>query len=142
MKAKRRNHRKNCTKLAIHPKEPNTVYLVNVSLTMLSGVGGAFDDDDIVYTDIYSIDGDRNKMKLLTVEERTTAVMKGQCPIGGVYGRNFGRQGDNNNQGISSFVGFIKERIVFRIFIYGDDWAGASYSIMELGELPIEKPLY
>jgi hypothetical protein len=99
---------------------------------MLSAQGGQFDEDDTIYTDIYKIDGVRQIHK---EGERETAVVKPEnCPFGGVYGHHFERQGKDYNQGMSSYIGVVKKDVEFRIFVYGDNWVGASYFIMELGE--------
>jgi len=102
------------------------MYLVHTALTMLSAIGGDFDEDDTVYTDIYTIDGQR----------MSSMVQRGINPpghiTGSVWGHHFGNSGEDTNEGISSYVGPINEEIEFRIFIDGDDWVGASYFVMEL----------
>lgn len=107
-------------------RHPEREYLAYIALTMLSAPGGDFDEDDTVYADIYTIDGRRT----------STGGMRGINPPshhgGGVWGRHFGNAGDDSNEGISSYVGRIDQELVFRIFIDGDDWVGASYFIMEL----------
>lgn len=101
-------------------------YLVHISLTMLSAPGGDFDENDTVYADIYTIDG----------QWMSSRGMRGINPpdhhSGSVWGRHFGNRGDDTNEGISSYVGQIDQEVVLRIFIQGDDWVGASYFIMEL----------
>ena len=91
-------------------------YLVHISLTMLSAIGGPFNYDDTVYADIYTIDGQ------LTSYRRKRHPGFASHP-GGVYGHHFGNPGDDTNEGISSYVGQIDQEVVLRIFIQGDEIA-------------------
>ena len=96
---------------------PESVCLVHIAATMLSARGGDFDEDDTIFTDIYSID------------RRRLDTTNG---FGGVWDHHFGAKGDVKNQAISTFVGYVNSEIKFRIAITGDDWVGASFFVMEL----------
>ncbi len=103
-------------------------YIVHIGLTMLSAPGGDFDDDDTVYADIYSVDD----LRTTTGGTRRIDPPDEYNHDGGVWEHHFGNYGDDTNEGISAFVGRINQKIKFRLFVQGDDWAGASYTIMEL----------
>lgn len=92
-------------------------YMACISLTMLNAYGGDFDEDDAVFADIYEIDG------------RKKNVANG---YGGCWAKHFGSKGHNFNQNISSYVGVIQNIIKFRLYVYGDNYAGASFFVMEL----------
>jgi hypothetical protein len=97
--------------------ETKVKYLVYIFPTMLSAVGGPFNQDDTVYVDIYAIDGNR---------------MDKSNGYGGAWGRHFGLYSDTRNMAISAWVGYIQSNITFRVNVTGDDWVGASYIIMEI----------
>jgi hypothetical protein len=96
---------------------PEMMCLIFIWPTMLSAVGGDFDDDDTVFTDIFAIDHQRMNSHHLNA---------------GVWDHHFDEKGDDKNQGISSFVGIVNHSITLRLAITGDDWMGASYVVMEL----------
>ncbi len=118
---------------SVRVKQPEKIHLVNIGLTMLSAPGGDFDEDDTVFADIYSIDG-----RLTSLEGDRQGGPAGVQPHGGVWGRHFGdpgevtAQGIHRNMGLSSYVGPVNREIVFRLFIQGDDWAGAGFTMLQL----------
>jgi hypothetical protein len=112
--------------------EVNTVYLLSIALTMLSAVGGDFDENDTAFADIFSIG----------VDPDTDLDIKPDAAAGygGVWGRHFGGGGfglgihQEGTMGISTYVGIIKgETVKFRVACQGDNWVGASYFVLELG---------
>lgn len=113
---------------------PEHMHLVHIGLSMLSAVGGDFDEDDTVYADIYTI----YCVRMVLEKGRYPAVVTQQLPHNPIqvdnvmYDHHFGPWGDDKNQGICSYVGPIQEEVTFRLFIYGDDCAGASFFIQEL----------
>ena len=100
----------------IVPKKER-VYLAYIFTTMLSAFGGDFDDDDTIYVDIYSVDNIRKD---------------NSNGFGGAWDRHFGPYGDVRNMAMSSWVGWINDKITFRLSVQGDDFVGATYVIMEL----------
>ena len=117
----------------LHARERN--YWVSISLSMLSSVeGGDFDEDDTVFADIYSIDGTRE----LGGRGPNLPHQHGTDPDrfakpGGVFGGDHLREhGNAYNAGPASYVGPINEKLVLRLFVRGDDWASASFTIMQL----------
>lgn len=111
--------------IKLHHRE--RTYLVSIALAMLSAPGGDFDEDDTVYADIYSIDEQRLA---------PTPGVKGVNPptyhAGYVYGHHFGQYGDDSNQGPTSYAGPINEKLELRLIVQEDDWAAATYSVVEL----------
>ena len=102
----------------IRVPNPEGVYLIYISITMISPYGGTFDEDDTISADIYSIDG------------RQVQLMHG---FGGVWGGpHFRPKGDFYNHGINAFVGHVTKGIIFRLRVTGDNYAGASFIVMEL----------
>jgi hypothetical protein len=116
----------------INLRKPEQLYHVHIGLSMLAAVGGKFDDNDTVYADIYEVDGQRigppNRNQGNQPPNFATSFMRS----GYVYGHHFGPIGDKRNQGPSVFLGRINAQIVLRLFVQGDDYAAASYSIVEL----------
>jgi hypothetical protein len=111
-------HGRTLTKVVkVNIPHPEATYLSSIWLTMLSAVGGDFDEDDTIFADIFAIDQKRMNLKYVK---------------GGVWDHHFGQKGDDENQGVSSFIGPINHSIEFRLAITGDDWVGASYSVVEL----------
>ena len=105
------------------------VYFAQIAITMLSSPFSPFNYDDTVYVDIYEIDG---KLTSATPIPGSHGHRLLKTPLGGVAGHHFGDSGAHLNQGISSYVGNIQERISFKIFIFGDNWVGATCVIKEL----------
>jgi len=138
--------------------EGDRTYLVHIGLTMLSAVGGNFNDDDTVFTDIFAIDGQdiglsyintslkppysRENFEFGYTKEWPFDELKGHSKLGGigggVWGEDFGElpymdAGKNyKTMRISSWVGTIYQSITFRLFVDGDDWVGASYFVLQL----------
>jgi hypothetical protein len=142
--------------------EGDRTYLVHIGLTMLSAVGGTFDEDDTVFADIFAIDDQdiglayvNNHLKPshprenlefgYTPGEWPFDELKGNLKLegvgglgGGVWGEDFGElpyQDSAKNyktMRISSWVGTIHSSITFRLFVDGDDWVGASYFVLQL----------
>ena len=113
-------------------KKEQLFYHAHIGLSMLSAVGGSFDDEDTVFADIYEVDGKRQvggSSRYTGPPDYTTNV-----PIrpGYVYGHHFGILGSKNNQGASVYLGPIRNEIVLRLFVRGDDYAAASWSVVEL----------
>ena len=117
----------------VHLRHREQIYHVHIGLSMLSAPGGEFDSDDTVFADIYSVDGERlgpiAGVRDPAVEPDFT---KNFMRRGYVCRHHFGDYGDEGNQGPSCYLGRINEDIALRLFIQGDDWAAASYSVVEL----------
>jgi hypothetical protein len=92
-------------------------YLATISLNMISPHGGDFDDSDTIFTDIFSVDGNR--------KDTTNGY-------GGAWDRHFRNKGHAWNQAISAYCGVIQEVIRFRLQITGDNNVGASFYVKEL----------
>ncbi len=135
--------------------EGNRIFLACISLTMLSGLSGPFDDADAVYSDIIEIDGDDKglyydhpgKVKIGSFEYDRNYFESGYNPDflhdtlngeGGVWGHLFGplpykTPGDNpKTMRISTWLGEIQRHITFRLVANGDDWVGACFFVIQL----------
>jgi hypothetical protein len=138
----------------VNVPEGNRIFLACISLNMLSPVGGPFNEDDAVYADIFAIDGDDKGLYYLN-DGNTDKVFNhprewftvGYSPDwlhdrlvgeGGAWGYLWGSlpyQSASKNPKtvrISTWLGEIQKNIIFRLSVNGDDWAGASYFVMQL----------
>ncbi len=130
--------------------EGGRIFLASISLSMLSAVGGDFDQNDTVYADIVDIDGADPGLYYVnggTPFNRPRDFFEaGYSPflgdvlqgMGGAWGHHFGPvpyQDPSHNQKlmrISMYLGTIERQITFRLSVNGDDWAGASYFVIQL----------
>jgi hypothetical protein len=132
--------------------EGNRIFLACISLNMLSPVGGDFNQDDTIYADIFEIDGTDTGLSYnnggtgLPGNHPRDWFEAGYSPflgdflggLGGAWGHHFGPvpyKSASNNQKmmrISTYLGEIQKHITFRLSVNGDDWAGASYFVMQI----------
>lgn len=134
------------------PTEENRHFLVQISLIMLSAPGGDFDEDDTVFADVIRVDG----VEIDGPGWRGSPFAGSMANINyngvGVWGHHFGDLGwlDNpanypppqptwvpvgrnpRNMKTSSLITVIQRAVDFRLSVTGDDWAGASYLVLEL----------
>jgi hypothetical protein len=139
--------KKKFQRVAVPKAKDKAHYLIQVSLSMLSAPGGDFDQNDTVFTDIYEIDG-----KFVEGPHWKGGPISGANVTywgAGVWGHHFGDLGwvgpstqtlprwllrgqNRANMGTSSIVAPVSSKVTFRLVVTGDDWAGASYFVLEL----------
>jgi hypothetical protein len=122
------------------PNELETPLLCTISLTMHYPFGGDFDAADAIYADI-SMLGDAKPDDYNGVPPGTWDpgfVYPNKKPInsGGCWDGYFGAYGNDENMGICSWFGVPplaqsvrQRRVIFRLFVAGDSYVGATYSI-------------
>lgn len=90
------------------------IFEANVALVGLTGGVGDFDENDLVFADIYQVDND-----LLATPEVHD------------YGRVRGDKFPRNGMGPSVYIGPVLTHIVFRLYVHGDSGVAARYRVRE-----------
>ena len=117
------------------------VFLAFIAITMLYPDGGSFDDDDVVFADIFSIDGQRLGITWHYPSQAAPGlpwdISRPIVGEGGAWGGLLGGmppwpQVNEHNMVISSWVGSIQKYVRFRLAIDGDDIAAATFAVMQL----------
>lgn len=130
-------------------RKDNALFLIQISISMLSAPHGDFDEADTVFVDISDIDGRGrpNDSPCWTGDlGRQTATYQGA----GAWGHHFGELGyqpassssfvpswltvgnNPNHMGISTAIAEVSSSVKFRLSVTGDTWVGASYFVLEL----------
>lgn len=97
-----------------HTQGDGSIFEATIELSGLSGARGTFDENDVVFGDIYKVDND-----LLAT------------PEGHDYGRVKGEHFPREGMGPSIYIGPAVNEIVFRVYVYGDAAVAAHYVVRE-----------
>lgn len=128
-------------------RRDNALFLIHISISMLSAPHGDFDDADTVYADITKIDGRRPNVPLNWMGD--LAAQTANYHGSGAWGHHFGEIGysstgygiipswltvgiDPKNMGISTAITEVSSSVTFRLCVTGDSWVGATYFVLEL----------
>jgi len=129
-------------------RRDNALFLIQISISMLSAPFGDFDENDTVFADITDIDGNRPNDSPCWRGDvgRQTATYVGA----GAWGHHFGELGyqpasmsdlipswltvgpNPNHMGISTKIADVSSSVKFRLSVTGDTWVGATYFVLEL----------
>jgi len=129
-------------------RRDEALFLIQISISMLSAPYGDFDENDTVFADITNIDGNRPNIAPFWRGDWVgqTATYGGA----GAWGHHFGELGyepassseifpswftvgqNPNHMGISTAIAGVSGYVKFRLSVTGDTWAGATYFVLEL----------